>query len=221
MSCHPVVVSVDAEQPADPPVSSPSAPGSGSGPDAAPGWATHACGALIAACVALPITPSGQSFLALLRGEFERGLLEGFMMVAGFGSPFLFGLSIAMVALPQLRGVANELVRTPIGLMHGQLLLVAFVVWRHGQSVGAAGLLGFAVIGAIAYARSGVRAPGGHRLMLRDTIRWGATVLAGVAAWCKLQRVADLRLGLAVDVVLVVAVALVLLSLRRRSAQQA
>lgn len=179
----------------------------------------HACGAIIAASAALPITPDGRSFLSLVRGEFARGLLEGFMMLAGFGSPFLFGLAIALVAMPQLRSLAAELVRTPIGLMHGQLLLVSFVLWRNGAAIGAASLFGFAVIGAVAYARSGARAPGGHGLALAETIRWGAVVVAGVAAWCKLQRAADVHLGLAVDVLLGAAVVLVLLS--TRAAQRA
>jgi hypothetical protein len=217
MSCDAVVVSLDDGAPSDP-----SATPTDRGPQgAALGWLVHLCGAVIAGAAALPITPDGRSFLALLRGELERGLLEAFMMLVGFGSPFLFGLAIAAVAMPRLQGVARELVRTPIGLMHGQLLLVAFIVWRHGQSIGAAGLLGFAVVGAIVYARSGVRAPGGHRLALQETVRWGATMLAGVAAWCKLQRAADLRLGPAVDVLLGASIVLVLLSLRATKRQQA
>ncbi len=178
------------------------------------GWAVHLCGAVIVASAALPVTTDGRSFAALLLAEFERGLLEGFMMLAGFGSPFLFGLAITVVALPQLRSLAIELVRTPIGLMHGQLLLVAFVVWRNGEAVGGAGLFGFAVIGAIAYARSGTRAPGGHALGLAGIVRWGAIMVAGVAAWCRLQRLADVHLGLAVDVILGAALLLVVLSSR-------
>lgn len=183
------------------------------------GWLVHLCGAVIAASAVLPITPDGRSFFALLVAEFERGALAGIMMLAGFGSPFLFGLAIALVALPQLRSLATELVRTPIGLMHGQLLLVAFVVWKSGEAIGAVSLLGFAVIGAIAYARSGSLAPGGHCIGLQRTVRWGAVMIAGVAAWCKLQRLADLRLGLAVDVLLVAALVLVLATSRSRARQ--
>lgn len=152
----------------------------------------------------------------MLVAEFERGALPGIMMLAGFGSPFLFGIAIAVVALPQLRSLATELVRTPIGLMHGQLLLVAFVVWKSGQAIGAVSLLGFAIVGAIAYARSGSRAPGGHDIGLAHTIRWGAVMIAGVAGWCKLQRMAEVRFGLAVDVLLVTALVLVLASSRFR-----
>ena len=179
----------------------------------------HLCGAVIAASAFLPIAPDGRSFFAMLVSELERGLLPGIMMLAGFGSPFLFGIAIAVVAAPQLRSLASELVRTPIGLMHGQLLLVAFVVWKSGQAIGAASLLGFAIVGAIAYARSGARAPGGHDIGLASTVRWGAVMIAGVAGWCKLQRMADIELGLAIDVLLVVALVLVLASSRVRHQQ--
>lgn len=179
------------------------------------GWAIHLCGAVIAGSAALPITPDGRTFLDLLRSEFARGLLEGCLMLAGFGSPFLFGLAIAVVAAPQLRSVATELIRAPIGLMHGQLLLVAFVVWRGGEAIGAAALMGLAVVGAIAYVRSGARAPGSQGRAPIELVRWGATMLAGVAAWCKLQHIAEVRFGIALDVILGAALLIVLLSTRR------
>lgn len=189
------------------------------GDSAGLGALVHLCGAVIAASAALPITPDGRSFVALFLGELERGVLPAVMMLAGFGSPFLFGLAVAIVAHPRLRSLATELVRTPIGLMHGQLLLVAFVVWKGGQAIGAASLFGFAIIGAIAYARSGSRAPGGHCIGLLRTIRWGAVMIAGVAGWCKLQRLADVELGLAVDVLLGAALVLVLVSSRKATQQ--
>lgn len=175
------------------------------------GVLVHVLGAVIVAASALPITPDGRSFLALLRDELERGLLQGVLMLAGFGSPFLFGLALVVVASPRLRPFASEIVRTPIGLMHGQLLLVAFVVWRHGEALGALGLFGFAIVGAVAYARSGTFAPG-KRLALVQLVRWGAVMVAGVAAWCRVQQLADVRLGRAVDVVLFAALALVIVA---------
>ncbi len=175
----------------------------------------HVCGAVIALAAALPLRPDGRSFLAMLRAELEHGFLSALMMLAGFGSPFLFGLAVAIVASPRLRALAVEIVRTPIGLVHGQLLLVAFVVWREGRAIAALPLFGFAVVGAIAYARSGSRAPGGKGLSLASTVRWGALVIAGVAAWCRLQRFAGIELGIAVDVVLGAALLLGWLSRER------
>lgn len=171
------------------------------------GVLVHVLGAVIAASAALPITPDGRSFLSLVRDEFERGATHGVLMLAGFGSPFLYGLALVLIAWPRLRPYASEFVRTPIGLMHGQLLLVAFVVWRHGEALGALGLLGFAIVGAVAYARSGTFAPG-KRMPLVQLVRWGAVMVAGVAAWCRVQQLADVQLGRAVDVLLVAAIGL-------------
>lgn len=183
--------------------------------------ACHLCGAAIVAAALLPLAPDGSSFIAMLRAELARGLLDGVLMLAGFGSPFLFGLAVAIVASPKLRKHADEIVRTPIGLVHGQLLLVGFVVWRDGRAIAALPLFGFAVVGAIAYAFSGSRAPGGKRLPLHGTVRWGALVIAGVAAWCRLQRAGGLDLGIAVDVVLGASLLLALLSRPRRDAPAA
>jgi hypothetical protein len=166
------------------------------------GALAHACGAAIAIAAALPLTPEGRSFLGMLRAELERGVLDAILMLVGFGSPFLFGLAVALTASPRLRVHAVEIVRTPLGLVHGQLLLVAFVLWRQGRAVAALPLFAFALVGAFAYAWSGAQAPGGRGLSLRSTVRWGAMVLAGVAAWCRLQRLVDIEMGIAVDVVL-------------------
>ncbi|MBX7081261.1 MAG: hypothetical protein K1X88_18820 [Nannocystaceae bacterium] len=207
----------------------PEAPPSPEAPDEAPPpalrrpLAAAICGAAIVAAAALPITPDGRSFVSLLLAEFHRGLLEGILMLSGFGSPFLFGLAVAAAGAGQAMGssdrhkLARELVRAPIGLLHGQLLLVAFVVWRHGQAVAALPLLAFAIAGAAVYVRAGMAAPGGRTLALEPTVRWGATVVAGVAGWCRLQHLAGVHLGRAVDVVLVAAVLLVLVTRPRRA----
>ncbi len=175
-------------------------------------WLAHACGLAIVIAAALPITPDGRSFVALLIAEFQRGLLQGVLMLSGFGSPFLFGLAVLGVAWPRLHDAARDVLRGPIGLMHGQLLLVAFVVWRHGQAVAALPLLGFAVVGAVVYVRSGMAAPGGKRLTALATMRWGAIVVAGVAAWCRLQALAGVSLGRAVDVVLAASLVLAIVT---------
>jgi hypothetical protein len=186
----------------DAPMQEPRAPAAASDEGSTLGPLAHVCGAAIALAAALPLTPDGRSFLAMLRAELERGLLDAVMMLFGFGSPFLFGLAVALVAWPRLRALAIELVRTPLGLVHGQLLLVAFVLWRQGRAIAALPLFAFAVLGAVGYAWSGTGAPGGNRLPLVSTVRWGAMVIAGIAAWCRLQRLAGIELGIAVDVVL-------------------
>jgi hypothetical protein len=172
------------------------------------GW-ERACGVVIAAAVALPVTPAGQSFLALLWAELGRGLLSGLLMLVGFGSPFLFGLAVAIAGSPFVRGPAAVLlVRVPLVCLHVQLLLVSFVLWRNEQGVATLPLFGFAVVGALGFA-FGKRA-GPPTIELRRNLEWGAATIAGVAAWCRLQRLVGVELGIAVDVVLVAAIVLAL-----------
>ncbi len=167
------------------------------------------CGALIAAAVALPITPAGDSFLALLRGEIARGLVFGLLMLAGFGSPFLFGLAAAVAGAASVRtNTAVLFLRIPIICMHGQLVLVAFVLWRAETGIATLPLLGFAVVGALGYALALRRT--NAVLELRRNLEWGAATIAGVAAWCKLQRLVGIELGIAIDVILVAALVLAL-----------
>jgi hypothetical protein len=169
----------------------------------------QACGLLIVAAAALPVTPAGQSFLALLRNELDRGLVFGVLMLAGFGSPFLFGLAVAIAGWTRVRATtAVLLVRVPIACLHGQLLLVSFVLWRHEQGIATLPLFGFAVVGALGFAFAAKRRPA--VLELRRNLEWGASTIAGVAAWCRLQRLVGLELGIAIDVVLVAALVLAL-----------
>lgn len=172
-------------------------------------WWEQACGLVIVAAAALPITPTGQSFLTLLRNELDRGLVFGLLMLAGFGSPFLFGLAVAIAGWTRVRATtAVVLVRVPVACLHAHLLLVSFVLWRHEQGIATLPLLGFAVVGALGFAFASRRRPA--VLELRRNLEWGASTIAGVAAWCRLQRLAGLELGLAVDVVLAAALVLAL-----------
>jgi hypothetical protein len=169
----------------------------------------QACGLLIAVAAVLPITPSGQSFLTLLRNELDRGLVFGLLMLVGFGSPFLFGLAVAIAGWARVRATtAVLLVRVPVACLHGQLLLVSFVLWRNEQGIATLPLFGFAVVGALGFAFADKRRPA--VLELRRNLEWGASTIAGVAAWCRLQRLAGLELGIAIDVVLVAALVLAL-----------
>lgn len=172
-----------------------------------PSALVRACGLVLVACAALPITPDGRSFLALLRGEFGRGLLDGVLMLCGFGSPFLFGLATAISGSAWGRRLGVELVRTPVGMMHGQLLLVAFVTWRAGRGVAALGLFGFAVVAAYAYV-TGARVRGRATSRTVDAIHWGAVVVTAVAAWCELQRVGGIAMGWGLHVIVATAFAL-------------
>ena len=169
----------------------------------------QACGVLIALAAMLPLTPTGQSFLVLLRNELDRGLVFALLMLLGFGSPFLFGLAVAIAGWTRVHATtAVLLVRVPVACLHGQLLLVSFVLWRHEQGVATLPLLGFAVVGALGFVFGAKRRAA--VLELRRNLEWGASTIAGVAAWCRLQRLAGLELGIAIDVVLVGALVLAL-----------
>lgn len=167
------------------------------------------CGALIAAAIALPIAPGGDSFLALLRGEIARGLVYGLLMLAGFGSPFLFGLAAAVAGAASVRtNTAVLLLRIPIVCMHAQLVLVAFVLWRHETGIATLPLLGFALVGALGYALALRRS---HPVLeLRRNLEWGAATIAGVAAWCELQWLVGVKFGVALHVILAAALVLAL-----------
>jgi len=176
---------------------------------------------VIALSAALPVTPDGLSFLQLWWRELGHGLLPGMLMLLGFGSPFLFGLAVAIAGLERARGWAVDLVRVPIGCMHGQLLLVSFVIWRSEQGVAGLPLFGFAVVGALGFALTPRRGPA--MFELRQSVEWGAAVIAGVAAWCRLQRIVGIDLGIAIDVILVASLALALfmrLSVRPRTPER-
>jgi hypothetical protein len=160
-------------------------------------------GLAIVVAAFLPLHPEGFSFIDLVAIELSRGVVEAVLMVAGFGSPFLYGLACIAVALVVPMPLARRLVRIPIALMHSQLLLVAIVLWRGGHGIAPVPLLGFAVVsgGYMAIHSARTHAEGGGP-RLGWYVRWGAVVITAIAAWSELQRFADVHLGLALHVVL-------------------
>jgi hypothetical protein len=164
----------------------------------------------------LPLTPEGASFLRLVANELARGFLEGVMMIAGFGSPFVFGLVLFVGHLFFAPALAKRIVSVPVSLLHSQLLLVAFVLWRHGESVAAPALVGVAVVGAVhlvLHTAKSQASDGGPTLIWYA--RWGATMIAAVAAWSRLQWLAGVRLGIAIDVLLACSLLIVFIIARK------
>ncbi len=160
-------------------------------------------GAALAVSSALPITPDGYSFLALLRGEFQRGVLEGLLMLVGFGSPFLLGLAVAIVPWSVAPWIGRRIVRLPIAFMHSQLVLVALVIWLAGNAIADLALLGFAIVSGV---RLAVHTARGHSEgdgpQLAWYVRWGGMMVAAICAWVELQRASGLELGLGLHVAL-------------------
>src|SRR5690606_8973547 len=114
-------------------------------------------------------------------------------------SPFVFGLLVFVGHLFFAPATARRIVRVPVSLLHSQLLLVAFVLWRHGESIAAPALLGVAVVGSIhlvVYTAKTHAEGDGHGPTLVWYARWGATMIAAIAAWARLQLLADVHLGI-------------------------
>jgi len=157
---------------------------------------------VIAVAAFLPLHPEGLSFFDLFLIELSRGLLEGFLMLAGFGSPYLFGLAVLVSPLLSATS-APRVLRIPIALMHSQLLLVAIVIASAADAVAAWALLGFAIASgvylAVHTARTHAAGPGPTAIWY---LRWGGTVVAGVAAWSELQRLNEVVLGYGLHVLL-------------------
>lgn len=173
-------------------------------------------GVALAATAALPIAPDGKSFVHFVLASFQRSILEGLLMVAGFGSPFLFGIAVA-VASRMTPEAGAQLVRAPIAMMHSQLVLVAWAVWRHGEAIAAGPMFLFAIVSAGYLALSSAKKRAEDRgPSLEWSIRWGATIVAAVCMWSRIQMFGGVKLGLAIDVAWLCAAMLVLLTTPRR-----
>lgn len=180
-------------------------------------------------CAALPLTPGGASFFDLVLAAFGRNPLEGLMMMLGFGAPFWFGLVVALGAWsksPLSLDALRQLLVSNASLLHGQLALVAWLLWRDSVGVMPFALLGFAVVSGgffIVQHASASAAEGGvddrgrrhEGLDPRWLIRWTATVVVGICGWLRLQLLADLAFGWAVEATLACCVAIAVLLSKR------
>ena len=98
-------------------------------------------------------------------------------------------------------------------VLHGHLLLFAVSVLGEAGFIATIPLVGFAAISMIAFGWHAERLRSDphetsehHRLQLT---RWGAAILAPIAAWARLQTLGDLPLGPCVDATLASSLALV------------
>ena len=185
------------------------------------------------AAIALPLHPSGYSFAQLLYVAWLRSPLEALITLVGFGSPFLFGMIVALVAGLGDRlheELARRLLVTNLSFLHAQLLLVAWLLFSNGQGMMPWALLGFSLVSGGFFIVSHARATAsggriteeGHRTpagpSLRWLVRWGSTVIVAICGWIRLQMLVDVRLGWAIEVLLASCIAMTVLVLRRPSA---
>lgn len=158
-------------------------------------------GIVLFACAWLPLTPGGRSFVQVVFETFGEGLMAGLVMIVGMGSPFLFGLAVAVGSVGHDDQKAAALVRTPVTMMLSQLLLLAWIMWRRGEMVAALPLLLFAVVSSLYVVQhSASSRASGRPASFAWYVRWGATVVAAVAGWLLLQRMGGLRMGMAVEI---------------------
>lgn len=146
------------------------------------------CGLALAGAIFLPLLPDSTTFFGLVVVAFSRGLLEGLLTVVGLGSPFVFGLAVALaVWLPP--PVAARVVRVPIALLHSQLIVVMWAVWSAGGAIAALPMLGFSVASAVAFSvqLAARRASSSGGPSLRWHIQWGAMMVTTIVVWVKLQ----------------------------------
>ena len=158
------------------------------------------------------------TFFDFAKAALARDVFAGLMAALGFGSPFLFGLAVAVSALLLHPVVGVRMVRFPIALMHSQLLLVAWAMYTSPPErgvVAALPLLLFSVVSGLGYAFVSASAKASSRgITLGFTVRWGAMLAVTAAAWMRLQSLGDTGFGFAVDTVWVAGILLVLLTRR-------
>jgi hypothetical protein len=175
-----------------------------------------ALGLTLFATIALPVSPGGRSLLELLLEVAANNPLGAVMLLATFGCPQLFGLAVAFAWLsPDAPGV-RVAVTWSVALMQAMLVMIG-VNMLGTSSEAVLALLGFALTTGIYLPDAAGEAAASTReqLSLRWYVRWGALLIAGFGLWLRLQSLAGLRIGPAIDVALVAA-ALLLVSLAPR-----
>ena len=182
-----------------------------------PPQVTGFLGIALFAAVFLPMAPDGSSVALIILDAFRAGVMPGLTVLTSFGSPYLIGLLVAAAAL--FREPAGEkplrLAMTGVvALFHAHLVLLAFLLVRNGMGIAPLSLLGFGAIGGIyfSYRSATVRAAGGRDagLDLQWMAKWSGAMIAPVAAWCRLQLLAGVPMGFAVDVTLLAAIGILL-----------
>lgn len=175
-------------------------------------------GLALAGAALLPLAPGGESFLLILREAFRRHVIEGLLVMTGLGAPFLFGLALIGAVLAARRGAREvtasaQVLQSVLALMHTHLVLFAGRLAWAGVGIATWPLLGFAIVSGVyfAYGSGLSRAEGKGDVgpSAAWLARWGAVVIAPVCAWARLQMIGGLRLGIAVDVVMLACLALV------------
>ena len=179
-------------------------------------------GAAVAAAVIVPITPDGVSVLGIVLDAFrDGGVLAAMSAALAFGTPFAFGLLVSGSAFLGRDDPGAELAlrlaqQGVLAMLHVHLVYFAARMAWAGMGLAPLALLGFSLTGGLyfAYRSALTRAASEHDRGpdLRWMARWGAAMVAPLASWCRLQMLVGVRLGLAVEILLVGSLAILLLA---------
>jgi hypothetical protein len=175
------------------------------------------------AAIVLPVHPDGYSFAQLLVVVLQRSLLDGLILLLGFGAPFCFGAIVLLLAGIGPRVPADVGVRALIfnlSLLHAQLLLVAWTLWSRGEGVMPLAFLGFALVSGGYLVVQHARASAGDAnpaVFQRELVRWGATMIVAICGWLRLQMLIGVHFGWAIEVMLAASVMMTVMLVRRRA----
>lgn len=166
-------------------------------------------GLTLFASIALPLSRDGASLLDVFLLIVAKNPVNGLTFLVMFCSPQLFGLAVALAGVVRDERRALLGVQIPLAILQGMTFLAGISVAGSTRVLAPWALLGFALIssGYYLYA-TGQAAAADRGLSLRWHVRWGALLIAGFGGWLRLQATGGVHLGIALDVALGSAVAL-------------
>lgn len=168
-----------------------------------------ALGLTLFATIALPFSPGGPSLLDLLLRAAHQNPLGAAILLVMLGCPHLFGLAVASAWLTRDDAVARAAVTSLVAIMQGMLVMIS-VNLVGAPVVAPLALLGFGLVTGLylPYASGEAAASARGQLSLRWYVRWGALLIAGFGLWLRLQTLAGVEIGPAIDVAIGAAVVL-------------
>ena len=168
-------------------------------------------GLVLAGAALLPFSPGGAPFWRIALEAFEASFVFGLLVTFGFGAPFWMGLAFAFAPRREEDGRTNyewmwrRVTQQLAGLMHAQMILVAWQIARAGVGVAGWSLFGFAVVSGIYFATSSGKiaaeseSMGGAPPPAKWMAKWTSSIVVMVALWLRLQASQGLVMGFALE----------------------
>ncbi|PCC67923.1 hypothetical protein SAMN02745121_04734 [Nannocystis exedens] len=164
-----------------------------------------ALGLTLFAAIALPIVGDA-SVLDWLLAIGARDPIAAVFGLLTFGSPFLFGLAVAVAGLLRDRERAAQVIAVPLSFLHAVLVLHAAALVQAPRVPLRLSFIGFTAVACVYYLYAKAEADASDRpLGPRWLTRWGGVVLTGVTLWLHFQTFGQRPFGLALHVALAAA----------------